>query len=307
MNRPNLPVVFLFLFASVPTRAAGATSRCLETAPGECLQITMSGEGRDVVLIPGLFGSAFAFRKITPLLITEGYRAIVIEPLGVGHSSRPKEADYTLTAQADRIHRAMDLLGVEDAVLVAHSVGASMALRLAHRHPERIRAVVSLEGGPAEEVSTPGFRRAMMLTPLLKLFGGPRLIRGKVRGMLVERSANPAWVTDEIVAGYTAGPARDMDATLDALKRMSKSRESEVLGPRLPDIQCPVQLLLGASPHAGGPSETEIQTLRQSLKSLRVERVSGAGHFLFEEAPEAVVNAVVEISRVPRAVRRVEN
>src|SRR2546422_1504920 len=36
-------------------------------------------------------------------LFRSGYRAIVIEPLGVGNSGRPEHADYSLTAQADRI------------------------------------------------------------------------------------------------------------------------------------------------------------------------------------------------------------
>lgn len=307
MNRSNLLVAVVVSLVAAESRAGSAQARCLETAPGECVQVTISGEGPDVVLIPGLFGSAFAFRQITPLLATAGYRTIVIEPLGVGHSSRPREADYTLTAQADRLHRALELLSVKEAILVSHSIGTSMALRLAQRNPGRVLGVLSLEGGAAEEVSTPGFRRALMLTPLLKFFGGKRLIRGKVRGMLLERSANPAWVTDQIVAGYTEGPSRDMDATLDALKRMSKAREPEALAPRLPEVQCEVRLLLGAAPHAGGPSEAEIQTLRQGLKSFSVARVPDAGHFLFEEAPEAVVNAVVEMSRAPRVVRRVEN
>lgn len=307
MNRSHLLAAFVLSLVAIESRAGSAEARCLETAPGECVQVTISGEGPDVVLIPGLFGSAFAFRQITPLLTTAGYRTIVIEPLGVGHSARPREADYTLTAQADRLHKALELLSVKDAILVSHSIGTSMALRLAQRHPRRVRAVLSLEGGAAEEVSTPGFRRAMMLTPLLKLFGGQRLIRGKVRGMLVERSANTAWVTDQIVAGYTEGPARDMDATLDALKRMSRARESEALAPRLPEVQCPVRLLLGAAPHPGGPSEAEIQTLRQGLRSFSVAHIPGSGHFLFEEAPQAVVNAVVEMSRVPSTVRGVEN
>ncbi len=307
MNRSKFLATLVLSLIAAETRAGSAEARCLETAPGECVQVTISGEGQDVVLIPGLFGSAFAFRQITPLLTTAGYRTIVIEPLGVGHSARPREADYTLTAQADRLHKALELLRVKEAILVSHSIGTSMALRLVQRHPGGVRAVLSLEGGAAEEVSTPGFRRAMMLTPLLKLFGGHRLIRGKVRAMLVERSANPTWVTDQIVAGYTEGPARDMDATLDALKRMSKARETEALAPRLPEVQCEVQLLLGAAPHAGGPSEAEIQTLRQGLKFFSVARVPGAGHFLFEEAPEAVVNAVVEMSRARRVVRVVEN
>lgn len=167
MNHPKTCAVaaasLLFL---AQARAGSANPQCLTVARDECLQVTVSGKGPDVVLIPGLFGSAFAFRHVIPLLTGAGYRSIVVEPLGVGHSARPPKGDYSLTAQADRIEKALDALQVRDAVLVSHSIGTSMALRLAYRHPERIRAVVSLEGGPAEEVSTPGFRRAMKLAPL---------------------------------------------------------------------------------------------------------------------------------------------
>ena len=300
-------VVAMTLLVAARSQAAGAEGQCLPVAPRECLQVTISGQGQDVVLVPGLFGSAFGFRRVIPLLNAAGYRSIVVEPLGVGHSARPPKADYSLTAQSDRIQKVLDALEVRDAILVSHSIGTSMALRLAYRHPDHIRAVVSLEGGPAEEVSTPGFRRAMKLLPLLKLFGGRRLIRGKVRGMLVARSANPAWVTDEIVAGYTAGAARDMDAALDAFSQMSRAREPEPLAPRLSGIRCPVRLVLGAAPHEGGPSDAEIRLLQASLASFSVSRVPGSGHFLFEEAPEAVVAALDEVARVPRGIRRVEN
>ena len=263
MNRGRLCAAFVAsLLVVAESQAQGAETRCLAVAPGECLQVTISGEGQDVVLIPGLFGSAFAFRRVIPLLTVAGYRSIVVEPLGVGHSSRPKEADYSLTAQADRIGRTLDALQVKEAILVSHSIGTSMALRLAYRDPDRIRAVVSLEGGPVEEVSTPGFRRAMKLAPLIKLLGAGRIIRGKVRGMLVERSASPAWVTDEIVARYTEGATSDMSATLDAFSQMAKAREPEALAPRLFELKCPVRLILGAAPHEGGPSDAEVQVLR---------------------------------------------
>ena len=307
-NRPNLcAAAVLSLLVAAPSRANDAETRCLPPAPGECLQVTISGKGRDVVLIPGLFGSAFAFRKVIPLFTAKGFRTIVIEPLGVGSSSRPPRADYTLTAQADRIQKTLVALEVKDAILVSHSIATSMALRLAYRHPDRIRAVVSLEGGPAEEVATPGFRRAMMLAPLLKLFGGSGMIRGKVHGMLVERSANPGWVTDDIVAGYTAGAAGDMDATLDALAQMSKAREPEPLAPRLGEVRCPVRLVLGEAPHKGGPSDAEIRLLQTSLASFSISRVPGSGNFLFEEAPVAVVDLVDEMARAPRGIRQVEN
>ena len=279
-----------------PFRLASAESRCLTVAPGECLRVTVAGSGADVVLIPGLFGSAFGFRQVIPRLLASGHRVIVVEPLGVGDSSRPARADYSLTAQADRIHAALQALGVKAAVVVAHSIGGSMAFRLAYRHPDDVSGVVSLEGGPAETVATPGFRLALKFAPLIKLFGGGARIRGKVRGMLVSRSGDPSWVTDEVVQGYTAGATRDLDATLDALAEMARSREPELLRPRLGALRCPVRLLLGGASHAGGPPEPEVQLLRQTVAFLTIDRVPGAGHFIHEEDPGAVVAAVTHVA-----------
>jgi len=293
--RPRV-VLALSLLGATASGADDASARCLVTAPGECVQVTISGQGRDIVLIPGLFGSAFSFRRVTALLAGEGYRTIVVEPLGVGDSARPKEADYTLTAQADRIQTVLEALEVRHAVLVSHSIGNSIALRLAYRHPEKVLAVISIEGGAAEEVATPGFRRAMKLAPLIKLFGASRIIRGKVRDMLVERSGDPAWVTEEIVRGYAAGPTRDTGATLDAFSRMANAKEPEALAPRLAEIRVPVRLLLGGAPHVGGPSAAEIRLLERSLVSFSQASVPGAGHFIFEEAPAAVVAAVNEVA-----------
>lgn len=297
MSRSTLRAVLALLFAGpIVAGAQEVQGWCLAVAPGECVQVTTTGKGPDIVLIPGLFGSAFSFRRLTALLSSQGYRTIVIEPLGVGDSARPSKADYTLTAQADRVQAALQTLEVKDAVVLSHSVSNSIALRLAYRHPEKLKAVVSLEGGVAEEVATPGFRRAMKLAPLIKLFGAARILRGRVRDMLIERSGDPAWVTEEVVRGYAAGPTRNTGATLNAFSQMSRAKEPELLAPRLGEVKCPVRLVLGEAPHVGGPSEAEIQLLERGLKSFSIVRVPGAGHYLFEEAPAAVAAVVGEVT-----------
>jgi hypothetical protein len=52
----------LVLLAAPPD---SAVVRDIEVAPGEKLRITTLGVGQPVVLIPGLFGSAFSYRTIT--------------------------------------------------------------------------------------------------------------------------------------------------------------------------------------------------------------------------------------------------
>lgn len=261
-------------------------------AAAESLQVTIVGTGDPVVLIPGLFGSAFGYRKVLPLLADAGYHAIVVEPLGIGGSARPPRADYSLTAQADRVAAVLDRLGVAGAILVAHSLGAAVAYRLAYRRPDLVRGIVSLDGGPAEAATTRGFRRALELAPWIKLFGGMRLIRKKIRRDLIAVSGDTTWVTDEVVNGYTAGAARDLDGTLRAFLAMARSREPERLAPHLAEIRCPVRLVIGTAPHGSGVSPAEALALARALPWFAVDSVARTGHFVQEEQPEAVLRAL---------------
>jgi pimeloyl-ACP methyl ester carboxylesterase len=280
------------LLAVLWASPAAAAERQITVAPGERLHVEVTGAGTPVVLVPGLLGSAFGFRKLTAPLVAAGYRVVVVEPLGIGGSAKPEGADYSLTAQADRISAVLVALDLEEAIVVAHSVAASMALRLAARHPERVRAVVSLDGGPTEAAATPGFRRAMRFAFLIKLFGGTRRLEGIVRSTLAERSADPRWVTDDVVAGYMSAGARDLDGTLTALRQIAKAREPEALRPRLSEVRCPVRLVIGTAAHEGGISPAEIALLQERLPLFSIDRVEAAGHFVFEEKPEAVVAAI---------------
>jgi len=268
----------------------------VSVAPAESLSVTVAGQGAPVVLIPGLFGSAFGYRTLVPSLTAAGYQAIVIEPLGIGASARPARADYSLAAQAIRVARALDVLGVQGAIVVAHAVGAAIAYRLAYLRPDLVRAVLSLEGGPAEAAATPGFRRAMKFAPWIKLFGGVRRVRSQIHHYLVAASRDTGWVTEATVAGYTAGAARDLDATLKAYLAMAAAREPEALRPHLGAIQCPVLLMVGAWPHAAGPPPREVALLAAALPSFAVDSVPDVGHFVYEERPDAVVAAVERIA-----------
>jgi len=264
----------------------------LVLSPAESVEVTVAGSGEPVVLIPGLFGSAFGYRAVIPLLTDAGYRAIVVEPLGIGSSARPEHADYSLTAQADRIAAALDRLSVRHAVVVAHSLGASMAFRLAYRRPDLVAGIVSLDGGPAEAAATRAFRRAMKFAPWIKLFGGVKLVRKKIRGQLIKASGDASWVSEQVVDGYTAAAAHDLDGTLKAFLAMAERREPERLRPHLAEVRCPVRLLLGTATHEGGVSAEEVAVLAAARPLFIVDSVPGAGHFIYEEQPAVVVTAV---------------
>jgi len=267
-------------------------------APAETMHVeAWPGDGRPVALVPGLFGAAFTFRKVLPLLAAQGFRPIVIEPLGTGFSSRPPKADYSLDAQSRRLAAVLDSLGSGPVLVLAHSLGAAMAFRLALERPDLVRGIVSLEGGPTEEATTPVFRSAMRYIPWVKLLGGINLIRRKIRSMLLDSSGDGSWVTDGVVLGYTLGEARDFDATLRAFVAMSRAHEP---GPRLGDIACPVTLVVGTAHHDGDVPPQEVALLNHAIVSFAVDSELGAGHYLQEERPAAVVTALERLAQRAR-------
>jgi pimeloyl-ACP methyl ester carboxylesterase len=279
----------LVLIALVISTAAGGRP---SADPQETLSCYDSGSGPVVVIIPSLIGSAFGFRQLIPELHEAGYRTLVVEPLGVGSSPRPKSADYTLAAQADRVAIELERRGVRDAIVIGHVIGGAIAMRVAYRHPELVQGVLSIEGGPAETAASPGFRRAMKSAKWVRHFTGTGWIKGKLAGHLRSVSANPEWVTEAVVDGYFAGVERDPGAALRAFSAMGRTREPESLGEHLHEIRCPVVLLVGGHPHDGAPPDKDVARLAARVPRFAHQVVPGVGSFIQEERPDVIVQAV---------------
>jgi len=269
--------------------------RAIAVTPAETLAVSTAGSGITVVLLPGMIGGTHTWRHVADGLVERGFGVVVIELLGTGGSNRPGGADYSLEGQAERVRVVLDSLGVQSALIAAHGIAGSVSLRLALAHPDRVRGIVSLEGGPAERAGSPGVKRALAFAPLIKLLGGRGLIRGKIKKGLIESSGDPSWVSEQLVDRYAEAPAADVGATLATLGAMADAVESQPLGPRLGNINCPVLMLLGAAPHRSGPSMAELVLMRARVPAYRQLLVEGAGHYLQEERPDVVLQALAEL------------
>jgi 4,5:9,10-diseco-3-hydroxy-5,9,17-trioxoandrosta-1(10),2-diene-4-oate hydrolase len=291
--------------ADAPAAASAVEPQVLRiaTAAADTLAVTIEGDGKPIVFVPGLLGSSYGFRNVTEPLNARGYRTVVIEPLGTGSSTRPDDGDYSLTAQADRIGQVLDSLGLSESLLVCHAIGGSICMRLAYRRPELVGGIVSINGGPAERAGTPGLRRALSLVSFLKIFTGNGFVRGKLRDGLRDSSGDPSWVTDEVLRGYTQAFGDDLDPVLDGLKEIASAPEPEQLVPNLGRIDCPVVLVVGDAEDADGMPDDEVALLREHLPAVEVDTVEGAGQYVHEEQPDAVVAAILVIMETATSLR----
>jgi len=256
--------------------------------------------GAPVVLLPGLLGGTFGFRKVTPDIAAAGHATYVIEPLGVGSSSHPDDGDYSLDAQADRIAAVLDTFDVTNAVIVGSNFGASVALRVAYRHPERVAAVLLLDGGPVDRSCTGGASIAMRMAPVLKFFGARGIARSRIAGALREYSADPAWVTDGVVDEYAKPIVNDLGGAARVLSEMRRASVNTPLAELLWQIRQPVRLLIGSANRRGGIESSETTLLRQRILDFAVDSVANSGAYLHEEQPEVVVRAILSLAAVAR-------
>jgi pimeloyl-ACP methyl ester carboxylesterase len=278
-----------------------AVVRDIQVAPGEIIRTTTVGTGQPLVLIPGIFGAAFGYRMLTGPLAQRGYQTIVVEPLGYGWSSHPKDADYSFTAQTGRVGRALDSLGVTRALVVAQSSGAAIAFRLAILRPDLVRGLLSIDGGPAESAATPGMRQAFKFGGgLVKFALDESKLRHDVRREIVKNSGDTTWVTDAVIRGYTAGQTADMSGSIDAFQRMSKSKEADSLADRLHLCAMPVRLLVGTVEHPSEVTHDQRQLLSTRLPNFIADSVAGSGQYIQEEQPAAVLAAVDRLDQAAR-------
>lgn len=69
-------------------------------------------------------------------------RAIALDFRGHGDSDPAENGDYTIAGLAGDVEATADQLGLRRFVLVGHSLGASVAIEYAGRHPERVAGLL---------------------------------------------------------------------------------------------------------------------------------------------------------------------
>lgn len=109
------------------------------------LNVLEAGEGPLVILCHGFPELAFSWRHQIPVLAEAGFRVLAPDMRGYGQSSAPSEIEaYDVVSLCGDLCGLLDALGEESAVFVGHDWGANVVWQLAVAQPQRVRAVAGL-------------------------------------------------------------------------------------------------------------------------------------------------------------------
>jgi haloalkane dehalogenase len=100
-----------------------------------------------VLLLHGQPTWAFLYRKMIPVLVDAGYRAIAMDHLGMGFSDKPIDiADYSYLGHIDRLEKFINALGLRDITLFGQDWGSVIGLHVAGENPDWFARIVIGDG-----------------------------------------------------------------------------------------------------------------------------------------------------------------
>ena len=257
-----------------------------------------SGEGETVVLVHGVPASSFLYRKVVPLLAERGLRALAFDFPGLGLAERPAEFDYSGSALARWMGKALDELDIERCHLVVHDIGGPIGLEWALANRERVSALTILN--TMFDVAT--FRRPWSMRPFATRGVGElwlkSLNRFSMRQVLrLQTIADRSAVSDEELSAYYDLLVREDDgrAFLKIMRSFELTREKERLFREgASERPWPAQIVWGER----DPTLTIKQRhFAQRIFGIDKPVLLPAKHFLQEDRAPALATAIAELSR----------
>ena len=98
--------------------------------------------GRTVVLLHGKNFCAATWESAITALTGAGYRVIAPDQVGFCKSSKPRAYQFSLGQLAYNMHALLEQLGIENAIIVGHSMGGMLGVRYALQYPQATTQLV---------------------------------------------------------------------------------------------------------------------------------------------------------------------
>jgi haloalkane dehalogenase len=263
-----------------------------------------AGAGDPIVFLHGNPTSSYLWRNVIPRLESEG-RCLAPDLIGMGRSGKPP-IEYRFVDHARYLDAWFDALGLDRVTLVVHDWGSALGFHWARRHPDRVVGIAFMEAivkpltwsewpeaarGLFQAFRTPGIGEELILQKNVFV---ERVLPGSILRKLTEEEMNayrapfptpesrrPVWRWPNEIP--VEGEPRDVVEIVEAYGRWLG--ESDV-----------PKLLLAFEPGAILPKPL-VDWCRARFRNLEVRHLGAGSHFVQEDQPEAIGDAIREWRR----------
>jgi len=266
---------------------------------GRMMRYYQTGNGEDIIFIHGSMGSVEDWEALYPLL-KDRYRITAFDRPGMGFSDI-KENDYTIDGNAIIAREIINRLELKKVIIVGHSYGGAIALRMAIEHDANIKGYLLLApiGYLIDDPNAGFFTTKMISIPIygkgLLVFLNPIIGGGKVEKNLLRYMKG-----DEALFPENFIPFRkelwNKAISMATRARQTDSYNNEIMNyaNQYAKIKHRVSIIAGENDRR----QIVIQNDRmaEEIPNCKYVKLKSANHYIQYARPNEVVKALDELS-----------
>jgi pimeloyl-ACP methyl ester carboxylesterase len=250
------------------------------------IHVLVQGEGKDVILVPGLGSSPRVWAELVKA--TPGYRYHLVHLSGFAGVPKGGNSEGLVAAPvAAELARYIETSKLDHPAVIGHSMGGSIGLILAARHPQAVGKLMVVD----------------MVPFLGAMFGPPGTTADSIRptaDMIMARMASDEPnERKKRIEGVVAGMVNNLEmrpmATADSINSdpgvSARSYHELVvtdLGPELARIAAPTTVLY-VTPKGMPLSDAQMDGMYQAaygrLKGAQLKRIADSAHYIMWDQP----------------------
>lgn len=257
------------------------------------ISVHVEGEGRDVILIPGLASSREVWADLATRL-RQDHRLHLVQLAGFAGSPAVTDSEGKVLAPvAEAIADYIRTQHIEAPVIIGHSLGGEVALMLGACHPDQVGRLMIVDAlpfytlliDPLATSETATVQAAAMRSSLLA--ASPEQSEAMQKASIA-RLAKTEAVRPGLVS---AGISSDRKTVADAVYELMITD----LRPELGRISAPVEVVYAYDAFYGVPASSVDATFRRAYAStpdIHFTRIDDSFHFVMLDQPERFASAV---------------
>ena len=266
---------------------------------GAKLHYATSGAGAPILLIPGL-GMDHTYYRLGVPLLARRMQVLAVDPRGIGRSTK-SPPPYSVEGWADDFAAMIDRLGFGPIHVLGSSLGGSMALALAQRHPGKLKSLMVVGAfSELDRATELNFRLRLRLIGKLGMSDEVADYMGlwTLTRKFINSDAGFATMRAN-QANIRANSAENYSAFVEALLKWGRCEGGQEQEPKfttlLGSIKLPTLVVTSDNDHLIPKELSDLIAARIAGAKLVV--MPGAGHIPFMEQPDEVVRTVLEFMR----------
>ena len=264
----------------------GAPALAQEAFRSDRITVTVEGSGPDVILIPGMTSSPSAWRGTAAALPGYSYHFVQLKGFA-GTPAEGNEEGPVSAPVAAEIARYIDAQNLDRPAVVGHSMGGTMALMIAARHPRAVSRVMVVDQLPFMGVvfGPPG-TTAESVRPTAEAMRAEMLNASAEAHNQRLEAMSGAMVRDEAQRALVIADAKasDRETVANAFRELIMTD----LRPELAAIRVPVSVLY-VTPAGAPATDAQVDALYRAsyapIADLRLVRIPDSAHFIMSDNP----------------------